>query len=299
VIPGGRQFDVAVRAADTRRECAEYALVLRTAGIPSDICVTPDGFALLVAARDAERAMAELDAYADENAPEPPPAEPLPDRGGGWSGVFAYAAVLIIVAYLRERHSFPTDWSQWGQTDAGLIRAGQWWRTVTALTLHVDGGHLIGNVFFGALFGLFVGKRFGAGLAWLSILVAGAMGNFLNAWVQPPEHTSIGASTAVFGALGMLTADALIWRRRTAAGPGQRWVPLVGGVVLLGYLGTGGIRTDVIAHVTGFLSGIGLGALYGRMGRRLNPSRPTQIALGSGACVIISGCWLLALWSSW
>ncbi len=287
--------DRTVFLADSRHECAEHALVLQTAGIPSRVVQTPDGFALVVAAAHVDHALAELEAYADENVPDPPADEAEPDRGSGWPGVIAYAAVLVVVAVLREWTSFPINWSQWGYTDAGLIRAGQWWRTITALTLHADGGHLIGNLFFGALFGVFVGRRLGSGLAWLSILAAGALGNLLNAWMQPPEHTSIGASTAVFGALGMLTADALAQRRRAGRGGAQRWLPIVGGVVLLGYTGTGGIRTDVIAHITGFLSGILLGALYSRLGGRLLPSSRGQALAGAAAVAIVAGSWLLAL----
>ena len=36
----------------------------------------------------------------------------------------------------------------------------------------------------------------------------------------------------------------------------QRWSPLIGGVILLSFLGIGGERTDVTAHLTGFLAGL-------------------------------------------
>jgi len=50
---------------------------------------------------------------------------------------------------------------------------------VTALTLHVDSGHLITNLGFGMLFGYLAGQLLGPGIAWASILAAGALGNFL------------------------------------------------------------------------------------------------------------------------
>ena len=47
-------------------------------------------------------------------------------------------------------------------------------------------------------------------------LAAAAAANLLNAFVQPASHLSVGASTAVFATLGLLSAYA--WRRRAGAG---------------------------------------------------------------------------------
>jgi rhomboid protease GluP len=122
--------------------------------------------------------------------------------------------------------------------EAGRVTSGEWWRTVTALTLHVDLAHLGANLVFGALFGLLAGQALGGGVAWLLIVMAGALGNFANAWLQLPEHISIGASTAVFSALGLIVVHAV---RPDAASrePVRRWSPVVGGVLLLAFLGVG------------------------------------------------------------
>ena len=96
--------------------------------------------------------------------------------------------------------------------DAGRVRDGEWWRTLTAMTLHVDAEHLIGNLLFGAAFGLIAGHLLGNGLAWCSIVAAGALGNVVDALLHPAAHTAIGASTAVFATLGLWAA--YVWRRR-------------------------------------------------------------------------------------
>ncbi len=206
-----------------------------------------------------------------------------------------YAAVLVLVAVLRRQEVFDFDWFSAGKTHAGLIRHGQWWRAVTALTLHADLAHLFGNIIIGGLIGLFAGQLLGSGLAWFSILIAGTAGNLLNAWIRQPDHTSVGASTAVFAALGILAAYA--WRRRLRRqAPGlARWAPLVGGAVLLSLLGTGGVRTDVAAHVTGFLSGLLLGTLYGSLGDRVVLSMGRQVLLGILALAVLALAWSLAL----
>ena len=209
-----------------------------------------------------------------------------------------YVGVLLLVAVLQYRHAFGLDWLAVGRTQAGLIRQGQWWRAVTALSLHADVAHLASNMVIGGLVGLFVGQLFGSGLAWLSILLAGAAGNLLNALFRPPEHMSVGASTAVFAALGMSAAYAWKRRQKTPASWLVRWAPLIGGVALLGYLGGDGARTDVPAHLMGFFSGVVLGALYGKLGDRVALPTRAQPLLGLIALAVLGIAWVLAASSS-
>ena len=171
------------------------------------------------------------------------------------------------------------------------------WRTVTALTLHADARHLAANIVFGGLVGLFAGQLLGSGLAWFSILIAGAAGNLLNALIRNPGHTSVGASTAVFAALGIVAA--YVWKRRRHLHASKlvRWAPLVGAVVLLSYLGTGGVRTDVAAHVAGFLAGVVLGAVYGKLGSRMESVAGSQRLLGGTALAVLALAWALAFTS--
>ena len=133
--------------------------------------------------------------------------------------------------------------------------------TLTALSLHGDLGHLASNLAAGLVFGLLLSQLLGWGLAWLAMLVAGGLGNGLDALLRFEPHAAVRASTALFGALGVLAG---YWRRaRTIPWRGgiRRWAPLAGGVMLLVFLGTSGERTDVGAHVAGFAVGglIGLG----------------------------------------
>ena len=285
----------AVYRSGTKKDCLTRALVLEAAGIRYEVHGGAGEFTLVVAAPDAAQARAELDDYARENRDWPTGAATLPQRAGGWGGVLGYAAVLLLVAILEHRDMFAFDWFAAGKTHAGLIRDGQWWRAVTALSLHADLPHLVANIVIGGLVGLFAGQLLGSGLAWISILMAGAVGNLLTAWMRQPGHTSVGASTAVFAALGIVAAYAWKQRRHMQASRLARWAPLVGGVVLLGYLGTGGARTDVLAHVTGFLSGVLLGAVYGKLGDRVVLAAGVQFLLGIGALAVLALAWVLAL----
>lgn len=291
---GQQNWEIVYRTS-RRSDVYTRALVLRAVGIRFETLYAGGELALVVASEDADSARTELEAYEEENAEQPTEALIHPERASGWPGVFGYVIALVVVTVSRHQGLFSVDWFDLGKTHATLIRDGQWWRTITALTLHADLSHLVANIVFGGLFGLFAGQLLGSGLAWLCILVAGALGNLINAWVRPSEHTSIGASTAVFAALGIVAA--LAWMRRSRPNESRlaRWAPLVGAVVLLSFLGTGGVQTDVLAHVAGFFSGGILGALLGALGPRILIPAKGQCLLGLLALAVLAIAWAYAL----
>jgi membrane associated rhomboid family serine protease len=143
------------------------------------------------------------------------------------------------------------------------------------LFLHADPGHLLGNLAIGGTFCVMVAQSVGAWRGWALILVAGTLGNALNAWWRfPADFQSLGASTATFGAVGILTGAACLraWRDRSARPLRAVLVPLVTGLIVLGWYGTGGgegaavERIDVAGHFAGWTSGLLLGAVVGTMG---------------------------------
>ena len=279
-----------------RAEAEQHALVLVSRGIDCRLVPQADGgVALTVTSSDALRAHRELARYAEENRQQGRP--PLPSRSlaAGLEGALAYCAVLFFLYGAPRRQAFSRDWWSAGAAQAGLIADGEWWRTVTALGLHADIGHLASNLVFGSGLGLLLAQLLGTGLAWLAILLAGAFGNALSALLQPATHSAVGASTAVFGALGILAAlawkrQAAIWRLRL-----RRWLPFAAGVMLLAYLGFGGERTDVVGHVAGFVAGGALGTGLGFKEPRLFQGARAQWACGTAALALVVLAWLLAL----
>jgi len=279
-----------------RKECLRRGLVLDAVGIGYEIRRESEEHSVVVASSDAARARMEIEAYAEENrgGRERPVATPS-EHGNGWAGVVGFVVVLSVGFALQETGAISSDWFDAGMTQAGAIRAGQLWRAVTALTLHSDLAHLAANIVAGGLIGVFAGQLLGSGLAWMSILLAGAAGNLLNAWVRDAGHTSIGASTAVFGALGIIAAHAWVRPARMRHSALARVAPIVGGVVLLSYLGTSGERTDVLAHVAGFVAGLALGAIYGKLGGRVSFGVRGQIVCGVGAVLVLALAWVAAI----
>lgn len=214
----------------------------------------------------------------------------------GWCSFVLYAAVLIACFVCQGRVDIVTC----GKVDAvAMVDGQQWWRAVTALTLHADVVHLVANLISGMGFTFFVCRFFGAAVGWLLVVLSGVAGNILNAMVYYPEpHTSIGASTAVFGALGLLTGVGL-WAAVSVPDRGMalpRWlVPLLGGLTLLGLFGVGEGNVDVAAHISGFVCGVSMGTLGASVQPWLVAVQRWALLIGGLSLLFIGAAWWYAV----
>ncbi len=287
-------FEMVYRSGN-RKDCLEHTLVLKSVGIRHRTEARGGEFTIFVASQDATQSLSEFASYARENREFISRPITLALHSHSFYGVYCYITVMLMVAICDRQNLFDFDWVEAGRTHANQIQTGEWWRTITALTLHSDLAHMLANLVIGSLFGYFAGQMLGVGLAWLSILLAGAMGNFVNAWIRHATHTSIGASTAVFAALGIVAAYSWTQRKHVHISKLKRWTPFVGGALLLSFLGTGGGRTDVVAHVTGFFSGVLLGILYAKFGEGVVLNTRRQFWLGVTTIMVLALAWVIAL----
>lgn len=291
---------LAVLATRHRARAREAALVLRAAGVPHELVGGGHGWQLLVPAAHGARAQAELADYAEENAAWPPPRPRFVPRSNGRRGALAYAAVVIGLFPIGQFGLAGLNWWTAGRMDSGRVLSGEVERLATALTLHVDLAHLAGNVVFGSLFGVLASHTLGSGLAWLLALVAGAGGNLVNALAAGPDHLSVGASTAVFALLGVQAGFEWLRRRELALSALRRLAPLLGALVLLGYLGMGGGEegpgdVDIGAHVFGFLVGLAAGVTAGAVRAPERLGARGQVAAAMGTLGLLVTAWSAAL----
>ncbi len=261
------------------------------------------GYEVLVEAVVREQALQQLWMYEQERTTRPPPRQDLPPPiGGGWRGSLAYAIVLLLVPLALSQGWLLANPYDAGVMDPQRIRAGEWWRALTALTLHWDATHLLGNLSAGALLGISASQFWGSARAWLLILIAGATANLIEGWLDLGHYVSAGASTAVFATLGLIAAHA--WRTRNAGTRTLRdWAPLVAGVALLGMFGAGGQDPEapltdpvnVLSHALGFTMGglLGLAVATPRGARWLQAIPSPLAALMTPLALAIA--WALAL----
>jgi membrane associated rhomboid family serine protease len=279
----------------SRPQTEERGLVLQSVSIGSQLVYADGRWHLLVAATDAEHARRQLERYERENPPRPLPAAPPVLQPHAGIGSLAYAFVLLLVGYLAGVDALDANWMEAGALTASRVQAGELWRAVTALTLHLDVAHLVANLGFGMLFGFFAGQLLGPGVAWASIFVAATLANLATALVQTATHSSAGASTAVFATLGMLAAFG--WRQRHPLRErwAYRYAPIVAGIALLAFLGVGGERTDVLAHLAGFGSGVVAGWWHGRPTRSAPSGPRRQWLAGVLSLALVGAAWWMAL----
>jgi membrane associated rhomboid family serine protease len=205
-----------------------------------------------------------------------------------------------------------SEWFARGTASTDRILHGEIWRTVTALTLHADTLHVLGNALTGSIFLSAVNRRLGDGRGPLVVLLSGALGNYVNAVWHRTGHLSIGASTAVFAAVGVLAATQLAVDRSDGTGKKpwlERLAPVVGGLALLGMLGASP-HSDLLAHLFGLGAGLVVGVMttvvmsltQGRAARNASAGTATlargstimQIACALAALGLVLGSWAIA-----
>lgn len=293
---------VLLRVTHDPRRLEAWALALTSKGISSLRHWSDGVFELHVPLHDDVMvAQAELDALdAEEHearrasladaALERPPVSRHATAGAVLVSLF----LLAFFAVTGPR----ADGSAWfsaGASDAERVLHGEWWRSITALTLHADSAHVISNVGIGTLVVGAVMRSEGIGWGAALVLASGSAGNLVNAWAHQTLHRSVGFSTAVFGAIGLLGGLAYVHGRRRVSPLRPAWTALAGTIALLALLGTSEKSSvDMLAHLFGGVAGLGLGLLVA--GARLRPTTALgQWLSGLAAAATVLAAWTVAL----
>ncbi len=245
-----------------QEEANVYSLVLNSSGIGNRVINTKDGFRIDVPKAYVDAARDVIDRYRAEN-PNPEEKASISRRRPthiNLSGI-AVALLLLSIHLAVSASSAPEDYIAVFGANARRIVEGELYRCVTALVLHADAAHIAGNMAGMALFGGAVCMATGAGVGWLMILASGIAGNLMNALAYETGHLSVGASTAVFGAVGILCAFQAVNAARTGRGWKRTALIFGSGVALLAFLGTSA-RSDIGAHLFGFLCGLLIGGAH-------------------------------------
>lgn len=264
-------------------------------------------------------ALHEIRAFEAER-PVPAFTSPAHNNAGGVLCVF----LLLLVwhglrfhwfSYSLPSSLFPFDAAEWpARFGLDVYKATvrhEWWRAITALTLHADDRHLFSNLGFGLFFFIPLCRRAGVGYGFALALAAGVAGNVCNALMREAFMLSIGFSTSLFAAVGALcalTAGDLVRysaARLSAVGTGgallslgrREVLPIAAGLALLGILGGGGeARTDYGAHIWGFVCGAVLAAATLPLDGRLRAQaggrqKAVQLLLLAGSLLGVAAAW--------
>lgn len=280
-----------------------WMAALSSKSIPFSTAWRDEQHVIVVDAPFADEARQELELYERRNKNWPPPPEADDDANAkplftSTSLECALGCLAILSAIHARALLSMGHWEKAGLWNATLIADGQWWRIITSLSLHANSEHLLSNLSWMTGLLAVLGVELGGGTAALAMLLSGILGNSLM-FLMEPVHSSIGASTMVFGLLGLLCGirshDAWELRRH---GDGLvrliPWAPLFAGITMFGIYGTGP-GTDVLAHACGFACGI----LLSFPTRRLRPyagKAYVQLAFAAIAGAILFAAWHAALY---
>lgn len=257
--------DHCILTTDQEETAVIWHLVLSAVEIPHHIHHDSNTWQLLVTSGTELRAVHELESYFTENK-DWPPAPPPPDND---FVPLLQPPTLLLIGGLILFFSITGPWenhSLWFTQGAGhggrILLDGEWWRLLTALTLHADTVHLLGNCFIGGWLIHFFCRLTGSGLGLSAMLLSAGCGNLINTLIRGPEHQYVGFSTAVFAVIGMLAVLTHQGRKKFT---GRHFlIPFMAGMALLAMLGSSGERTDLGAHLFGLLCGLVFGQLLSR-----------------------------------
>lgn len=277
--------------APSRQKAMDWSLVLASQGIPHFI-VSPDEtgqWSLRVSPDDVSRASKSIRQYEAENRTRPWQQPYLEGRIVFDWVALVWVAALILIHGLSESHPLLKKSGVMHGID---VSHGEWWRLVTATTLHADAGHLASNLSIGfVLLGLVMG-RWGTATGMLVAILAGVGGNIGN-WILQPNQLSLGASGAVMGCIGLLAVQPL----RSDHSRSRLWPGLlagIGGAAMLFMLLGLDPHTDVLGHAGGFVSGLLL-AIVLRTFPRLNHGRRSGVIAALILAGLVLGAWKCAL----
>lgn len=137
-----------------------------------------------------------------------------------------------------------------------LIEAGQYWRLLTSIFIHIGFTHLLFNSFAMMVLGKYSEKIFGHGKLVMIILFSGLTGSTLSYLMSP--YLSAGASGGIFGLLGAIVVYG--WNNQFLRSSGliKNLMIILGLNLMLGVIIPG---LDNYAHLGGLIGGSFLGAI--------------------------------------
>ncbi|MDR1759209.1 MAG: rhomboid family intramembrane serine protease, partial [Fibrobacter sp.] len=239
------------------RQIRDYGLVLSSQAIPYRILRSGMGpFEIHVPVHFFEQAKEQLELFQKENPPKDHTA-PLPmhvSLAPLW--VLLAPVFFTLIEFSKQGSVF----REAGIADAEKILSGEWWRVFTALTLHADAGHIMGNLVSGYLILNLLAHRLPLSRMAPLLLIFSGLANACVSLTVGAGFRSLGFSTFVFVALGCLGSVEFRLMPRESHGLMRRFAPWMGVACIAVFTGIGE-NADVLAHFYGFVAGLIAGFL--------------------------------------
>ncbi|WEV40912.1 rhomboid family intramembrane serine protease [Lactobacillus sp. ESL0681] len=198
-----------------------------------------------------------------------------------WTILVVLFLVFLLETGLGGSKSIATLLKMGAMNKMMVLRLGQWWRLFTAQFLHIGIMHLVSNVVMIYYLGTYLEQILGHWRFLLIYLLAGIGGNLLSLAFGDVSVVSAGASTALFGLMGAMTAIGLRNHDNAAIvylGKQAFWLALLN----LGF-DLFDPNIDLWGHLGGLLTGLLLAIIVGDRRFRQYPFKVRLVAV----CILI------------
>ena len=235
----------------TYRQIRDDSLVLLSQGIEHRLLRSEEGpFQIFIVPEFEAAARQQLDLYHREN----PPKEENPPIPLSFSLQPLWVLLAPVIFTLID-FSDKLNLHGPGVSDAAKVLKGEWWRSLTAQTLHGDMRHLASNLLCGYIVMNMITFRIPFLRLAPFIAAAAAIANLCVSATVQTDFRSLGFSTFVFAAIGCLAVIEFRLMPRESHGMLRRFAPLCGAASLAVFLGLGE-NADILGHAYGFVAGL-------------------------------------------
>ena len=267
--------EIACVSEGTFRQIRDDSLVLLSQGISHRLLRSIEGpFLIFVLPEHEARAQEQLALYRKENPPkeENPPIPLSFSLQPFW---VLLAPTIITLIDFTDKVNFRTP----GISDASKVLKGEWWRTLTAQTLHGDVRHLASNLICGYIVMNMITFRIPLLRLAPFIAIASAIANLCVSLTVQTNFRSLGFSTFVFAAIGCLSVIEFRLMPKETHGLLRRFAPLCGATSLAVFLGLGE-NADILGHAYGFIAGLFCGFIPSKKALRWGTPLSTIDSIG-------------------
>jgi len=285
--PAEPEYPETVQVSEgTFRQVRDDSLVLLSQGIEHRLVRSEEGpFQIFIVPEVEAAAKAQLELYHKENPPkeENPPIPLSFSLQPLW---VLLAPILVTLLQFTDKINLHSE----GVSDAAKVLKGEWWRSLTAQTLHGDARHLASNLLCGYIVMNMITFRIPLLRLVPFIAVAAAVANLCVSATVQTDFRSLGFSTFVFAAIGCLSVIEFRLMPKESHGMLRRFAPLCGAASLAVFLGLGE-NADILGHAYGFVAGLFCGFIPKK--KSLRWGTPLSSADGLGL-LFYYGLYLLA-----
>ena len=259
----------------TFRQIRDDSLVLLSQGISHRLIRSEEGpFQIFILPEHEEKAKNQLDLYRKEN---PPKAEnpPIPLSFSLQPFWVLLAPTIVTLIDFSDKVNLHSP----GISDASKVLKGEWFRSLTAQTLHGDLRHFASNLLCGYIVMNMITYRIPLLRLSPFIAIAAAIANLCVSFTVQTNFRSLGFSTFVFATIGCLSVIEFRLMPKETHGLLRRFAPLCGATSLAVFLGLGE-NADILGHAYGFLAGLFCGFIPSKKALRWGTPLSTADGLG-------------------